>query len=135
MSVGKIMKETIVEVRVVILSLEEVFTTHQFIRVYAGKHKRRYDDFLYLYRDKGVGAVQRVHSQMARFLTQQEAILGIERTRKVKSRNVLDKVVWVQEWRRVDRYAEPVPSTRSGQALPKAAKDERNYKRKDMIFF
>ncbi len=111
MSISKMMKENIVEVRVVILGLEEVFTTHQFIQSYANKHKRRYDDFLYQYRDKGVGAVQRVHSQMARFLSQQEAILGIERTRKVKSRNVLDKVVWVQEWRQVSWYAKPVSPT------------------------
>ncbi|HEY86247.1 MAG TPA: hypothetical protein G4N96_14170 [Chloroflexi bacterium] len=49
MSVGKIMKENIVEIRVVILSLEEVFTTHQFIRVYANKYNRRYDDFRFGY--------------------------------------------------------------------------------------
>ena len=101
MSISGELKENIVEVRIVIRKLEPTFTTHQFIQAYAKKYKRRYDDFLYMYHDKGVGAVQRVHSQMARFLTQYEAELGIKRTRKVKSRNVLDKVVWVQEWRQV----------------------------------
>jgi len=103
-SIYKILSENIAEVQVLIRSLDEVFTTHQFIQTYAQKHKRRYNDFIFMYQEKGTGAVQRVHSQMARFLSQRQTALGIERARKIKSRNVLDKVVWIQEWRQVSRY-------------------------------
>jgi hypothetical protein len=62
----------------IINNLNNEFKSHDFLKKYAKRFEREYIDFLSKYGDNG--AFQTVHSQIARFLSDNALLLRIEKT-------------------------------------------------------
>jgi len=82
----------------IIPNLESDFTSHDFIKKFAKKFEGDYIKFLNNY--KGIGAFRTVHSQIAKFLAENETRLKIHKTQKVQSENIFGEMDVIQGWKR-----------------------------------
>ncbi|HAN79706.1 MAG TPA: hypothetical protein DCQ31_19065 [Bacteroidales bacterium] len=82
----------------IISQLDNEFNSHDFIMKFAKQFEKDYILFLYAY--KGNEAFRNVHSQIARFLSENSALLGICKTHKVKSQNVFGEIDEIQAWKK-----------------------------------
>lgn len=82
----------------IIQELKTEFNSHDFIKKFAKRFEGNYIDFLNNYR--GQDAFRTVHSQIAKFLAENESILNIRKTQKVKSENVFGEMDEIQGWRK-----------------------------------
>ena len=82
----------------IISELETEFNSHDFIKKFAKRFEGDYIDFLNNY--KGQDAFRTVHSQIAKFLADNEADLNICKTQKVRSENVFGEMDEIQGWKK-----------------------------------
>ncbi len=80
----------------IISELESDFTTLDFIKKFARKFEGEYIN--HLYRNRGNDAFNKVHSQIAKYLAENEPLLDIRRKRKVKNTDVFGVMDEIQVW-------------------------------------
>ncbi len=88
----------ICDVREIIDGLGAEFNSHQFIEKFAYNYEALYITWLYDNIDKR--AFQTVHSQMARFLSENKGVLGIIKSPREDNLNVFGNNTDVQFWER-----------------------------------
>lgn len=81
-----------------IVKLESEFSSHDFIKVFAKKFESEYIEFLNIY--KGNDAFRTVHSQIAKYLSENEIKLNIGKTHKLRSENIFGEMDEVQGWKK-----------------------------------
>jgi predicted glycoside hydrolase/deacetylase ChbG (UPF0249 family) len=97
MTIQDFLQQNINQLRTNVISeLEIEFNSHDFIKRFAKKFETDYIDFLNSY--KGQDAFRTVHSQIAKFLADNEVSLNIHKTKKVKSENVFGELDLIQGW-------------------------------------
>lgn len=99
MEINEILKAQINDLLEIINNLSNEFTSHDFLKKYAKAFEREYIDFLSKYGD--TGAFQTVHSQIARFLSDNALLLRIEKTQKVLSENIFGEMDEIQGWKKI----------------------------------
>lgn len=99
MEINDFLKGKISELVNIIHNLDDEFTSHDFLKKFAKLFELEYISFLDKYSSKG--AFQNVHSQIARFLSENSTILGIAKTKKVMSENIFGEMDEIQSWKRL----------------------------------
>jgi hypothetical protein len=80
----------------IIPELGSDFTTLDFVRKFAKKFEGEYIRFLYSYKENN--AFKEVHSQIADFLDDNELILNIKKSRKVRREDEYGEMEEIQMW-------------------------------------
>lgn len=99
MEINDFLKGEISELINIIHNLDDEFTSHDFLKKFAKLFEPEYISFLDKYSRKG--AFQNVHSQIARFLSENSTILGIAKTKKVMSENIFGEMDEIQSWKKL----------------------------------
>jgi hypothetical protein len=80
----------------IIPSLKNEFSSHAFLQKFAKNYEEDYIDFLSA--NKRIGAFQNVHSQIARFLSDNTTVLNISKTERRESKNIFGEMDVIQWW-------------------------------------
>ena len=80
-------------------SLGVNFSSHKFIEMFAQTFESEYIDFLNEY--KGKGAFRKVHSQIGKFLRENENYFKIKGTGKKGSENIFGNIDNVESWEKI----------------------------------
>lgn len=99
MTVKTFMRSKTSDIIDIILNLNNTFNSHDFLMKFAKRFELEYITFLFEY--NSVGAFQTIHSQIAKFLSENSMNLNIEKTEQTESRNVFGEIVRVQGWRKI----------------------------------
>ena len=83
----------------IIGSFNHTFNSHDFIEKFAEIFESEYIDFLNQY--KGKGAFQTVHSQIGRFLRDNENILHIKGIGKAENKNIFGNIDGIEKWEKI----------------------------------
>jgi hypothetical protein len=87
------------ELIVIINSMKETFSSHDFIEKFSQKFESDYIEMLVSYRDKNKGkAFQTVHSMIAKYLSLNMDIFHITKSERDSSENVFGSKDYVQWW-------------------------------------
>lgn len=76
------------------------FSSHDFIEKFARRFEEEYIEMLSQYRHTG-SAFQTVHSTIAKYLSQNMVILGIEKLPRAGSEHVFGDIDVIQWWHRI----------------------------------
>ena len=96
MNISTFMGSNIVNIQRIIANLPNRFNSHDFIEKFAKEFEPNYIDFLQQYR--GSGAFLTVHSQIAKFLSENSESLEILKTEKVRNKNIFGDDDEIQGW-------------------------------------
>ncbi len=93
------MDKNIPEIRLIISELNTVFNSHDFLKKFAKRFERDYINFL---NDHfGNEAFRNIHSQIAKYLSENSTTLQIHKKQRVKSENIFGETDEIQEWEKV----------------------------------
>lgn len=82
----------------IISELGKEFNSHDFIKRFAKRFESEYISFLNQY--SGQDAFRTVNSQIAKFLSDNELKLNIQKTKRVTSENIFGEMDLIQGWRK-----------------------------------
>ena len=93
------MNQNTSEIRIIISELNLVFNSHDFLKKFAKRFEGDYINLLHEH--TGNEAFRTVHSQIARYLSENSATFQILKTRRVNSENIFGEIDEIQEWQKV----------------------------------
>ena len=99
MAINKFLEKNKSKIIKIISTLDTTFTSHEFLKKFAKEFESDYIAFLGSYSEDA--AFRNVHSQIARFLSDNSKALSIIKTHKVPSENVFGKKDEIQGWEKV----------------------------------
>jgi len=98
MTIDEFLNQEFRQLSVIIDSLEIEFNSHDFLKKFAKKYEKDYVEFLSDFKKNS--PFQKVHSQIARFLSKNRKELNICKTKKVPSENVFGEIDEIQGWKK-----------------------------------
>lgn len=103
MTIADFLTEHMDDVKQIINTLPATFSSHEFIQRFAHRFESNYITFLWEYRrpEGEYGTFKVVHSQIGRFLSNNEAELHIQKTNRVYTQNVFGDDSDNQGWMKV----------------------------------
>ena len=100
MNVTEFLNTQITSIISIIESLSDFFDSHKFIQVFTQEYQSEYLEMLNEYASSEQ-PFQSVHQQIARFLSENQATLRIQKQGKTKSNNIFGVSTLNENWRKV----------------------------------
>ena len=96
MSVQKFMLEKKTPIKEIINNLPRPFDSHNFIQIFSKKFQKEYVQLLTAYDEE---PFIKVHSQIGKFLSENQTELGIQSNGKVLSANIFGEETENEQWK------------------------------------
>jgi hypothetical protein len=97
-TIAEFLAQNKTQLSIIISELSHEFNSHEFIRKFSKHFESEYVEFLYDY--KGKDPFRKVHSQIAKFLSENKSDLKICKTGKVPSQNIFGETDEIEGWKK-----------------------------------